>query len=85
MTNNTIDTISEQITHEEIKSKNSAFNLRRQENGIAHLVMDVVDESMNILKAEFAEQVAAVLAEITRDSSITGLILSSGKKDSFIA
>jgi 3-hydroxyacyl-CoA dehydrogenase/enoyl-CoA hydratase/3-hydroxybutyryl-CoA epimerase len=85
MTNNTIDTISEQITHEEIKSKISAFSLRRQENGIAHLVMDVVDESMNILKAEFAEQVAAVLAEITRDSSITGLVLSSGKKDSFIA
>lgn len=63
----------------------SAFTLVRQENGIAHLVMDVVDDTMNTLKAEFAEQVADVLAEIKSDSSITGIVLCSGKKDSFVA
>lgn len=64
---------------------NSAFTLVRQENGIAHLVMDVVDDTMNTLKAEFAEQVSDVLAEIKSDASITGVVLCSGKTDSFVA
>jgi len=63
----------------------SAFTLVRQENGIAHLVMDVIDDTMNTLKAEFGEQVAEVLAEIKSDTAITGVVLCSGKKDSFVA
>ncbi|MDX2369241.1 MAG: enoyl-CoA hydratase-related protein, partial [Colwellia sp.] len=65
--------------------KSSVFTLVRQENGIAHLVMDVVEDTMNTLKAEFAEQVADVLAEIKSDTSITGIVLCSGKTDSFVA
>ena len=64
---------------------NSAFTLVRQESGIVHLVMDVVGDTMNTLKAEFADQVAEVLAEIKADNSITGVVLCSGKKDSFVA
>ncbi|WP_114324661.1 fatty acid oxidation complex subunit alpha FadJ [Candidatus Colwellia aromaticivorans] len=64
---------------------NSAFTLVRQDNGIAHLVMDVVGDTMNTLKAEFAEQVADVLAEIKGDVSIVGVVLCSGKQDSFVA
>ena len=67
------------------ESSNSVFTLVRQENGIAHLIMDVVEDTMNTLKAEFAEQVAGVLAEIKADTSITGVVLYSGKKDSFVA
>ena len=63
----------------------SAFTLVRQENGIAHLIMDVVDDTMNTLKAEFAEQVTQVLAEIKSDHSIKGIVLCSGKQDSFVA
>ncbi|MEW6983328.1 fatty acid oxidation complex subunit alpha FadJ [Colwelliaceae bacterium 6471] len=63
----------------------SAFNLIRQENSIAHLVIDVVNESMNTLKAEFVEQIANVLAEIKADSTIKGLVICSGKADSFVA
>ena len=70
---------------EESKSTNSVFTLVRQSNGIAHVVMDVVEDSMNTLKAEFAEQVSEVLAEIKADTSITGVVLLSGKKDSFVA
>ena len=65
--------------------KNSAFTLIRQENGIAHLSMDVVDDTVNTLKAEFGEQVTNVLAEIKSDTSITGVVLCSGKEDSFVA
>jgi len=80
MTDNKIDT-----SNEEIKNNSSAFTLVRQENGIAHLVMDVVGDTMNTLKAEFAEQVADVLTEIKSDTSITGIVVCSGKKDSFVA
>jgi 3-hydroxyacyl-CoA dehydrogenase/enoyl-CoA hydratase/3-hydroxybutyryl-CoA epimerase len=69
----------------ETKETVSAFTLNRQENGIVHLVMDVVGDTMNTLKAEFAEQVADVLAEIKADTSITGVVLCSGKEDSFVA
>lgn len=69
----------------EKNSKSSAFTLVRQKNGIVHLVMDVVGDTMNTLKAEFAEQVADVLAEIKSDPAITGVVLCSGKKDSFVA
>jgi len=63
----------------------SAFTLVRQENGIAHLIMDVVEDTMNTLKAEFGEQVATVLAEIKNDTAIVGVVLCSGKADSFVA
>ncbi|RHW75283.1 fatty acid oxidation complex subunit alpha FadJ [Colwellia sp. RSH04] len=63
----------------------SAFTLVKQENGVVHLVMDVVGETMNTLKAEFAEQVAEVLAEIKADKTITGVVICSGKKGSFVA
>jgi 3-hydroxyacyl-CoA dehydrogenase/enoyl-CoA hydratase/3-hydroxybutyryl-CoA epimerase len=63
----------------------STFTLIRQDNGIAHLVMDVIGESMNTLKAEFSEEIDAVLKEIRNDNTIKGVVLISGKKDSFVA
>ena len=75
------------ITEKNITEINdtSAFTLVRQDNGIAKLIMDVVGDSMNTLKAEFSEQISQVLTEIRADKSITGLLLISGKKGSFVA
>jgi len=67
------------------RSNQSAFSLVRQDNGIAHLVMDVVDDTMNTLKAEFAQQVTEVLKDIKADKTIIAVVLCSGKKDSFVA
>ncbi|MCF1427060.1 MAG: fatty acid oxidation complex subunit alpha FadJ [Shewanella sp.] len=61
------------------------FNLKRREDGIALLVMDVPGETMNTLKGEFADEVTQVLNEIQSDNSIKGLVLISGKPDSFVA
>ena len=69
---------------QELQEKQSAFTLIRQENGIAHLVMDVPNETMNTLKTEFSTQISAMLSEIKNDSGITGIVLLSGKKDSFV-
>lgn len=64
---------------------NNTFTLKKQENGLAHLIMDVQGESMNTLKAEFADEIAQVLKEIKADASLKGVILISGKADSFVA
>lgn len=61
------------------------FNLARREDGIAILTMDVPGETMNTLRAEFGPEINQVLAEIKADNSIKGLVLISGKKDSFVA
>jgi len=63
----------------------NTFTLIKQSNGIAHLIMDVKGEAMNTLKSEFAEQIVDILAEIKADNSIIGILLLSGKKDSFVA
>ncbi|WP_298775294.1 fatty acid oxidation complex subunit alpha FadJ [uncultured Shewanella sp.] len=61
------------------------FNLTRREDGIAVLTMDVPGETMNTLRAEFGPEIRDVLNEIKSDSQIKGLVLVSGKKDSFVA
>ncbi|OBT03761.1 multifunctional fatty acid oxidation complex subunit alpha [Shewanella sp. UCD-FRSSP16_17] len=61
------------------------FNLSRREDGIAVLTMDVPGETMNTLKAEFGPEISETLAEIKHDASVKGLVVISGKADSFVA
>lgn len=63
----------------------SAFSLDVRDDGIAILTMDVPGESMNTLKMEFGDQVSEVLDEIESNKNIKGVVLASGKKDSFVA
>ena len=67
------------------QENNNTFSLVRQENGIAHLIMDVKGDTMNTLKAEFGEEVSETLKEIRQDQTIIGIVLISGKADSFVA
>ncbi|PWI34684.1 fatty acid oxidation complex subunit alpha FadJ [Vibrio albus] len=53
---------------------------------IAWLTIDVPDESMNVLKMESIHQLGEILTELeNRQDEIKGLIIHSGKPDSFIA
>ncbi|WP_351122954.1 fatty acid oxidation complex subunit alpha FadJ [Shewanella sp. T24-MNA-CIBAN-0130] len=61
------------------------FNLARRDDGIAILTMDVPGETMNTLRAEFGPEITEILAEVKADPSITGLVIISGKADSFVA
>ena len=84
----TSTTENNQANEKEINKESnnmSTFTLIRQDNGIAHLVMDVIGESMNTLKAEFSEEIDEVLKEIRNDNTIKGIVLLSGKTDSFVA
>ena len=85
MSDETVEMSNELNNCKENITNKSAFTLVHQENGVVHLVMDVIDDTMNTLKAEFAQQVAEVLHEIKSNSAITGVVLCSGKKDSFVA
>ncbi|NKF51146.1 fatty acid oxidation complex subunit alpha FadJ [Shewanella sp. WXL01] len=61
------------------------FELTRREDGIAILTMDVPGETMNTLKAEFGPEISEILSEVKQDTSIKGLVIISGKSDSFVA
>nr|WP_136252097.1 fatty acid oxidation complex subunit alpha FadJ [Ningiella ruwaisensis] len=63
----------------------SAFKLEKRDDGIAILTMDVPGESMNTLKADFGDEISAILDDIQADNAIKGVVIASGKKDSFVA
>jgi 3-hydroxyacyl-CoA dehydrogenase/enoyl-CoA hydratase/3-hydroxybutyryl-CoA epimerase len=73
------------MTDNNLPEQTGTFELARQENGIAHLIMDVKGDTMNTLKAEFAEEIAEILKAVREDKTITGIVLMSGKPDSFVA
>lgn len=63
----------------------SAFHFMLRPDGVGVITLDVPGETMNTLKAEFAEQLVAVLHEAQRQPGLQGLVIISGKPDSFIA
>ena len=75
----------EQDMTNEAQPASGAFTLTKQDNGVAILSMDVPGESMNTLKAEFGDEISAMLDDIESDSSIKGVVLTSGKPSSFVA
>ncbi len=63
----------------------SAFTLRFTADNIGVVTIDVLDEKINTLKAEFIEQITQILQKARRNPQLSGLVIISGKKDSFIA
>lgn len=62
-----------------------AFRIQKNENGVAIVSIDVPNETMNVLKAEFSEQITHVLDELEQDNSVHGVVVISGKDNSFVA
>lgn len=63
----------------------SAFSLHFTADHIGIITIDVVDDKVNTLKAEFAEQITDILNAAQQHANLKGLVLVSGKKESFIA
>lgn len=61
-----------------------AFQLEVRPDGIGIITIDVPGERVNTLKAEFGGQVEAILQQVAQ-SNLEGLVIISGKPDSFIA
>jgi 3-hydroxyacyl-CoA dehydrogenase/enoyl-CoA hydratase/3-hydroxybutyryl-CoA epimerase len=62
-----------------------SFTLETAVDGIACLKIDVPKETMNTLRADFIGDVEAILNQVENDKAIQGLVIYSGKPDSFIA
>ncbi|MEH8019021.1 fatty acid oxidation complex subunit alpha FadJ [Rheinheimera muenzenbergensis] len=63
----------------------NSFSLQIRDDQIGVITMDIAGESMNVLKAAFADEISALLAEINANTQLKGLVFISGKADSFIA
>jgi 3-hydroxyacyl-CoA dehydrogenase / enoyl-CoA hydratase / 3-hydroxybutyryl-CoA epimerase len=63
----------------------NSFSLQVRDDQIGIITMDIAGESMNVLKAAFADEISQLLSEIKANSQLKGLVFISGKPDSFIA
>lgn len=63
----------------------SAFTLAFTDQHVGIITIDVPGEKVNTLKAEFVEQICAILQKAQQYPQLKGLVLISGKADSFIA
>ncbi|HKF41705.1 MAG TPA: 3-hydroxyacyl-CoA dehydrogenase NAD-binding domain-containing protein [Thermoanaerobaculia bacterium] len=63
----------------------NAFQLDVEEDGLAILTFDRPGEKLNIFSRAVFEELAEFLLKLARDSRIKGLLVRSGKTDSFIA
>ncbi|MDP5141584.1 fatty acid oxidation complex subunit alpha FadJ [Rheinheimera baltica] len=63
----------------------NSFSLQIRDDQIGVITMDIAGESMNVLKAAFADEISSLLSEINANTQLKGLVFISGKADSFIA
>ncbi|KFZ31506.1 multifunctional fatty acid oxidation complex subunit alpha [Pseudidiomarina salinarum] len=69
----------------EAKKDKKAFTLEIREDQIAVVHIDVPGESMNTLKASFADEVSSVLNRIEQQDDLKGIVIISDKPGSFVA
>ena len=60
---------------------NTAVQFDKAADGIVTLTLDMPGRSMNVLNDELTEPFAAAIEQIEGDDSITGVIITSGKKE----
>ena len=68
-----------------MNSKNNAISLEIDKNGIANLIFNACDQKVNKLSIQVLEEFERHIEQIKNDSQIKILIISSAKKDNFIA
>lgn len=82
---NTLNSGDETTQVEAVAPAHSVFTLKVRHDNIGIITVDVVGDKVNTLKAEFAEQIAEILQQAQALSQLQGLVIISGKPDSFIA
>ena len=66
-------------------TSDSAFSLMFTTEHVGIITIDVPGEKVNTLKAEFAQQISSILHKAQQYPNLKGLVLISGKPESFIA
>ncbi|ELI7902084.1 fatty acid oxidation complex subunit alpha FadJ [Yersinia enterocolitica] len=82
---NTLNSGDEMTQVEAVAPAHSVFTLSVRPDNIGIITVDVVGDKVNTSKAEFAEQIAEILQQAQALSQLQGLVIISGKPDSFIA
>ncbi|WP_192457473.1 fatty acid oxidation complex subunit alpha FadJ [Musicola keenii] len=77
--------MSEEQRAEDSQPMTTAFTLSWLPDDIAVVHIDVIGERVNTLKSAFAEHVETILAQAAAKGMPRGMIIMSGKPDSFIA
>ncbi|WP_186371923.1 fatty acid oxidation complex subunit alpha FadJ [Yersinia alsatica] len=80
-----IKSSDETVIVDMIAPAHSVFTLSVRPDNIGVITIDVVGDKVNTLKAEFAEQIAEILQQAQALTQLQGLVIISGKPDSFIA
>ncbi len=68
----------------EIVKVGTVLSLERREDGVAVVIIDDPEASVNTLKAGLSEEFGRLLGELERKAELKALVLISGKADSFI-
>ncbi len=63
----------------------TGLHLQHRDDGIAVLTLDLPDERMNVLRADLLDALSALLGDLAPDAAVQGIVIASGKPDSFIA
>ncbi|NVJ50445.1 MAG: enoyl-CoA hydratase/isomerase family protein, partial [Gammaproteobacteria bacterium] len=63
----------------------TAFQLSIDDSGIATIAIDVPGEAQNTLKEAFVSEISQLLDQLEANADVKGLIITSGKDDSFVA
>ncbi|MCB5302480.1 fatty acid oxidation complex subunit alpha FadJ [Yersinia bercovieri] len=82
---NELNPIDESVVIDTAAVTASAFHLDIRPDNIGVITIDVVGDKVNTLKAEFAEQITDILQQAQALPQLQGLVIISGKPDSFIA
>ncbi|EEQ06463.1 fatty acid oxidation complex subunit alpha FadJ [Yersinia bercovieri] len=82
---NALNPIDESVVIDTAAVTPSAFHLDIRPDNIGIITIDVVGDKVNTLKAEFAEQITDILQQAQALPQLQGLVIISGKPDSFIA
>ncbi|CNF74292.1 multifunctional fatty acid oxidation complex subunit alpha [Yersinia bercovieri] len=82
---NELNPIDESVVIDTAAVTASAFHLDIRPDNIGIITIDVVGDKVNTLKAEFAEQITDILQQAQALPQLQGLVIISGKPDSFIA
>ena len=62
----------------------AAISVNRTEEGVAILTLDATDSKVNTINTQLGDEMAAALQQLEGDTSCAGVVLISGKPDSFI-
>ncbi|MDQ2089902.1 3-hydroxyacyl-CoA dehydrogenase NAD-binding domain-containing protein [Marimonas arenosa] len=59
------------------------FTMKKDDDGVAVITWDVVDKSMNVMRAEALLELDKLIEDALADETVQGVVITSGKPDSF--